>query len=153
MTREEVKRILATLVYAYPKLTFPKSVEGITAVDVWYDNLGDIDFEDAKKATTIAIQRSEFPPSIAEIRKAYKEIEDKRKEIKSAIRQEYEATRSYYPSCGEYNNGWKEFQERSNGDRDRAKKLHIALIDYVREMEKTGGNTEPFTERIKSIEI
>ena len=152
MTREETKQILAKLVYAYPRLTFPKSVEGITAVDVWYENLGDISFEDAKKATAIAIQRSEFPPSIAEIRKAYGEIEDERKRVRLAIRQEYEAIRSYYPSCGEINNGWAEWQERCK-DGETARKLRNALYGYVRGVEENGGNCKEFSECIRTIEI
>ena len=147
MTLENTIALLELITAAYPRFEI---VKGEETFSVWHECLEDLDYEDAKTATKNVIRESEFPPTIAEIRKAYSEIEDERKKIRSLIRQEYDAIRSYYPSCGELNNGWPEFQERCDSP-EKAKKLRTALYNYVREVEQTGGNTEPFVEKIKTI--
>ena len=149
MTREEVKQIVLMIVKAFPRFTIVQDKEGM---DLWHECLSDIPYEDARACTIECIKTKEFPPTIAEIRNAYGEKEDERKKIRSLIRQEYDAIRSYYPSCGEINNGWAEFQERCR-DAESARKLRNALYGYVRGVEENGGDVELFAEKIKTITI
>lgn len=149
MTRDEVKKVVVMIAKAFPRFTIVQDKEGM---DLWHECLSDVPYEDARTAVIDCIKTKEFPPTIAEIRKAYGEIEDGRKKAKLLIRQEYDAIRSYYPSCGDVNNGWSEFQDRCDSP-EKAKRLRTALYNYVREVEQTGGNTEPFVEKIKTITI
>lgn len=149
MTRDETKKIVVMIAKAFPRFTIVQDKEGM---DLWHECLSDIPYEDARACVIDCVKSKEFPPTIAEIRKAYDDILMAKKTVQRLIRQEYDAIRSYYPSCGELNNGWSEFQERCDSP-EKAKRLRTALYNYVREVEQTGGNTEPFVEKIRTIAI
>ena len=69
MTRDDVKKIFALMILAYP------SMSEITTekIDIWHELLSDIDFEAAEKAVKEHIKTSRFVPTIAEIREAVNE--------------------------------------------------------------------------------
>ena len=69
MIRDDVKKIFALMILAYP------SMSEITTekIDIWHELLEDIDFEAAKKAVKEHIKTSRFIPTIAEIREAVAE--------------------------------------------------------------------------------
>ena len=68
MTRDEVKGIFKYLIVTYEN--FEISLE---KVDIWYELLEDIDYQEALKAVKEHIKVNKFSPTIAEIREAVKE--------------------------------------------------------------------------------
>lgn len=70
MTKEETALILGIIKTAYPSAykNMEKS-EALNAVNLWSEMLSDIPAEKIKKAVKKIIATSEFPPSIAQIRK------------------------------------------------------------------------------------
>ena len=69
MTRAETAKILAVLAASYPKF----EVDDLK-VRVWHEMLGDLDYVTANMAAKKLILENTFAPSIAEVRKAAKEI-------------------------------------------------------------------------------
>ena len=69
MTRAETAKILAVLAASYPKF----EVDDLK-VRVWHEMLGDLDYATANMAAKKLILENNFPPSIAEVRKAAMEI-------------------------------------------------------------------------------
>ncbi len=70
MNINELKQITAMLTTAYPKFELSSK----EAIKLWYMMLQDIDFEIMKSAVIKHIAESEFPPTIASLRKMATEI-------------------------------------------------------------------------------
>ena len=73
MTKGEVAKLLAVLAASYPKF----EVDDLK-VQVWYEMLGDLDYDVANIAIKKIIMLNTFPPAIAEVRKAAIEISSPR---------------------------------------------------------------------------
>ena len=69
MTKGEVAKLLVVLAASYPKF----EVDDLK-VQVWYEMLGDLDYDVANIAIKKIIMLNTFPPAIAEVRKAAIEI-------------------------------------------------------------------------------
>lgn len=73
MTKGEVAKLLVVLAASYPKF----EVDDVK-VQVWYEMLGDLDYDVANIAIKKIIMLNTFPPAIAEVRKAAIEISSPR---------------------------------------------------------------------------
>lgn len=73
MTKGEVAKLLVVLAASYPKF----EVDDLK-VQVWYEMLGDLDYDVASMAVKKIIMQNTFPPAIAEVRKAAIEISSPR---------------------------------------------------------------------------
>lgn len=71
MTINETARILAVIAAAYPR--FQVDAEGLT-LNIWYEMLGDLDYEIVQVAIKKLMLESPFPPAIADVRKIAAEI-------------------------------------------------------------------------------
>lgn len=69
MTRDNIKKIFALMILAYPSMSEMTTEK----IDIWHELLSDIDFEAAEKAVKEHIKTSRFVPTIAEIREAVNE--------------------------------------------------------------------------------
>lgn len=69
MTKGEIAKLLAVLAAAYPKF----EVDDVK-VQVWYEMLGDLDYDVANIAIKKIIMLNTFPPAIAEVRRATAEL-------------------------------------------------------------------------------
>lgn len=127
MNRDQTKQILKILQQAFPRFEIVNNSFG---VDVWHKSLEDLEYEKVERATYNCIQRNEFPPSIAEIRKAYEEIVTAEKKERFEINRFYEQARNYYPGSGEMGYGKKEFFERAKTP-EQAERLYNAIVRYV----------------------
>lgn len=127
MDRDQTKQILKILQQAFPRFEIVNNSFG---VDVWHKSLEDLEYEKVERATYNCIQRNEFPPSIAEIRKGYEEITTSEKKEYAEINRFYEQARSYYPSSGDIGYGKAEFFEKAKTP-EQAERLYNAIIRYV----------------------
>ena len=127
MNRDQTKQILKIVQQAFPRFEIVNNSFG---VDVWHKSLEDLEYERAERATYNCIRINEFPPSIAEIRKAYEEITIAEKKEYAEINRFYEQARAYYPGSGEMGYGKKEFYEKAKTP-EQAEKLCNAIIRYV----------------------
>jgi hypothetical protein len=65
MTKKDIAKLLAIIAAAYPQFE-----ANDLKVSVWQEMLGDLNYELVQQAVKICILRSDFPPSIAAIRKS-----------------------------------------------------------------------------------
>ena len=127
MNRDQTKQILKILQQAFPRFEIVNNSFG---VDVWCKSLEDLEYEKVERATYSCIQKNEFPPSIAEIRKAYEVIDAEERKSKADIYRYYEQARAYYPGSGEAGYGKAEFFARAKAP-DQAERLYNAIVKYV----------------------
>lgn len=127
MDRDQTKQIIKIIQKAYPRFNI---VDDSFGVDVWHKSLEDLDYRKTEEAAYNCLKGNEFPPSIAEIRKAYNLIISVEKKDHAEIERCYEQARSYYPSSGKQGYGKEEFFSRA-GNADGARKLYNAIVRYV----------------------
>lgn len=139
MTRDNVKQILAKLTILYPHFTVGEPIAGFKPTDVWFEMIGDMDFEKAMEAVKACAKKCKYPPTIAEIQEEYDKIMSAEKHEQGEIKRYFEYARSYYPGSGEAGYGWKEFSERAKTKEDAAR-LQTLIMDYVRYVETSGGS-------------
>ena len=144
MDRDQTKRILKIVQHAFPRFEI---VDNSFGVDVWHKSLEDLEYEKAERAAYNCIKVNEFPPSIAEIRKAYEEIAITERKEYAEINRFYEQARSYYPGSGEAGYGKAEFFERAKTP-EQAERLYNTIIRYVNSCTES---TMDFRECIRSI--
>ena len=146
MTRDETKKLVFIITKAFPRFTIVSDKDGM---DLWHECLCDMEYEDARKCVIESIKKSEFPPTIAEIRKSYEEVVAAKKKVTAEINRFYEQSRSYYPGSGEYGNGRAEFFERAQTP-EQAERLYNAMVRYVN---GCTDSTMDFVECIKTIGV
>ena len=144
MDRDQTKQIIKIIQKAYPRFII---VDDSFGVDVWHKSLEDLDYRKAEEAAYNCLKGNEFPPSIAEIRKAYDVIMTAEKKRSAEINRYYEQARSYYPSCGEQGYGKEEFFARASNVGD-AQRLYQAIVRYVN---NCSDSTMDFKECIKRV--
>lgn len=152
MTREEVIVIMGTLQVAYPRFYANISKQQVEmAVNLWTTMLADVTAEQATLAVNKVIATSEWPPTIADIRKAvYETQQGKIKEAGEAWGEVTKAIRAYgymreqeaLESMSEETRtavvymGWKTICNSEDLMADRAHFLKIYDTVKQREMEK-----------------
>ena len=128
MTGSEFMKIIGLIRGAFPHMDRFKDAD---VKDVWFECLEDLEYGKARTATLNAIKGAkDFPPDIATIREQYGVLDAAEKHEQGEIRRFYEQARSYYPGCGEYGYGWKEFSERAR-TKEEAERLQNLIISYV----------------------
>ena len=147
MTREETKKIVSMIVKAFPRFTIVQDKEGM---DLWHECLSDIPYEDARECVIESIKTKEFPPAIAEIRKAYEEMLDQRKKVETHITDYYNRARNYYPSCENYGEGIDEWKTAVGNDVGKAAKLCNLIVGKVNNASE-GEQLPSFGEIVKEI--
>lgn len=149
MNRDETKKIIEIITRAYPRM---KIVETKEDVDLWHECLEDLEYSRARKAVINLVKvTKDFPPDIAAVREEYNKILAEDNNELAEIRRFYIQTRNYYPCCGEYDYGWKEFFNRAK-TKDDAEKLCSLIINYVNYIDRETKEDEiDFAECIRTI--
>lgn len=149
MTREETKSVLSIIMRAYPRF---KIVDTKEDVDLWHECLEDLEYARARTAAINIVKRTkDFPPDIATIREEYDRLLAEEKHEQGEIKRFYEQARSYYPGCGEYGYGWKEFSERAK-TKEEAENLQNLIIGYVNYIDReTDAECIDFAECVKRV--
>lgn len=149
MKRDETKALLEILIRAYPRM---KIVETKEDVDLWHECLEDLEYSMARKATINIVKTAkDFPPDIATIREEYGRLMAIEQREQGEIRRFYEQARSYYPGCGEYGYGWKEFSDRAKTKED-AERLQNLIISYVQYIDReTKDDCVDFAECVRTV--
>ena len=149
MNREETKRIIEIITRAYPRM---KIVETKEDVDLWHECLEDLEYSRARKAVINLVKvTKDFPPDIAAVREEYNKILEEDNHELAAIRRLFLQTRNYYPCCGEYDYGWKEFSERAK-TKEEAEMLHLLIINYVKYIDReTKDDVIDFADCVRTV--
>lgn len=149
MTASEFTKIIGLIRGAYPHIDRFKDDD---VKDVWYECLEDLEYQRARRAAINTIKTTkDFPPDIATIRKEYSRLLDEENKELGEIKKFYKQARDFYPNCGEFGYGWKEFYERAKTKED-AERLQNLIISYVTYIDReTKDDCIDFVECIKTI--
>lgn len=85
MTRDEVKAVMRAFRTAYGE----RFVVNTDVVALWTRLLSDLVFEDVLKSADEWVKASQYPPTIADIRKGVERFEEDRREKRNRVRQEF----------------------------------------------------------------
>lgn len=148
MTVNEVAEMIDTLKAAYPRM---EQFSDDNVKTVWLKAFENLDGTRTMKAVWVCIKKYEFMPSIAQVIKEYEDILAEEKHEQGEIKRFYEQARSYYPGCGEYGYGWKEFSERAK-TKEEAENLQNLIIGYVNYIDReTDAECIDFAECVKRV--
>ena len=138
MTREETKAVVVILLDAYGE----KYKIDQSGFNVWCDCMSDLRFDVAKKAATEYIKKSQYPPTVADIRNEYKILWDDYTAMIRHINESFDIASGCYPDVTDEQRaaGKKGFIEIVNRypreQKERvANDLSQKIIGYVREVE------------------
>lgn len=119
MTREELKEIIKVLYKAYgDKFKIDQS-----GFDVWCDTMLDLRFDVAKKAASEYVKRSQYPPTIADIRNEYNVLWEEHQALVRHINESFESAAGMYPNIDEE-------------QRDRGRKIFIEVVSGVEKKDR-----------------
>ena len=138
MTREETKAVVVILLDAYGE----KYKIDQSGFNVWCECMSDLRFDVAKKAATEYVKKSQYPPTVADIRNEYKILWDEYTAMIRHINESFDIASGCYPDVTDEQRaaGKKGFIEIVNRypreQKERvANDLSQKIIGYVREVE------------------
>ena len=138
MTREETKAVIRILLSGYGE-KFKIDQNGFS---VWCECMSDLRFDVAKKAATEYVKKSQYPPTVADIRNEYKILWDDYTAMLRHINESFDMASGCYPDVTEEQRvvGKKTFIEIVNRypreQKERvANDLSQKIIGYVRKVE------------------
>jgi len=155
VTRDQWWELAKHIKTAFPKdKSFMHTPE---SVDIWYNLVYEWEYDICKQAVWDCIQKSNFPPSIAELKDAYDIRRSKHDELNRNIRDIYTEMENYYPECLRDKDRIKTFRNAvKTVSNDKvivyAKKIQTGVIERVRQAEKGDIDSLPtLSECIRSV--
>lgn len=142
MNKIEFKQIMERIQGAYQN-RFAVSDE---TRKVWYECLQDLEFETAREALTGYIRVSEFPPTVADLRKRYTEIEKGRRERAAEIDKLFQKISNFYPNGHYDRQARKVFYNVITQKEDKdlaAREIYENTVRFVRGEEMQGASAVP----------
>lgn len=151
MTFKEVAKICATI----RKTTFAwrneNDAEFMETIKIWHECLKDVPFDMAMKAATEYLRDNNYPPTIADIYRPYKEFLAEMEERKKTLHLIYDRTIQNYPCYKDTMLARNEWARITGKDISKAERFERQLIEYVRSCEMQRIDTMPFEEYMKGV--
>lgn len=110
----------------------------LETVKAWHECLKDVPYEMAMKSTREYIACNNFQPTIADVRKGFREWQEQQKELRAAYNDIYFSAIAHYPCYKDDAETRELFDQASKKSVSKARVLGNKLIDYVKENELTG---------------
>ena len=153
MKKSDTSKIIVKLMTVYPSFKFGANVltgedmDLSEIVNIWHEQIGDMEYEKADTAVNSCINKCKFVPSIAEIREEYEKINEKESAEKGAIRTYYQYACGSYPIDIPSGTGWDVWQERAKSGK-QAEIFYKCIEQYLRELD---GDAIDFVTCLKTI--
>lgn len=151
MTLKEVAQICTTIRKATFAWRNESEQDFMETINVWYECLKDVPFDMAMKAATGYICENNYPPTVADIYKPYKEYLESKKEKNKTLREIYYNTIDHYPCYKDTREIQNEWMRITGNDIGKAEQFKTQLIEYVRGCEMQGIDPIPFEEYMKGV--
>ena len=120
-------------------------------VNAWYDCLKEEPFEMAKKAVTDYVRENNYPPTVADVYKPYKEWLENQKVLRIEYNNIYSTAISHYPCYEDTKEVRAEFDRITGKSVSKATRFTSILIDYVRGCEMAEEYIPPILEWMKGV--
>lgn len=153
MTLKEVAQICATIRKATFAWRNESEKDFAETINVWFECLKDEPFDMAMKAATEYIRENNYPPTVADVYRPYKEYKEQTKADKRESINIYYRAISNYP-CYEDTADTKREYMRILGDNptpEKAMKFERDLIAFVRDHEVSEEYIPPLIEYLKGV--
>lgn len=153
MTLKEVAQICATIRKATYAWRNESEKDFKETVKVWYECLKDMPFDMAMKSTTAYLRDKNYPPTVADVYKPYKEYLEQKKLFKRELINIYYRAISNYPCYEDTQEAQQEYMRilGDNPSPEKAIRFERDLIDYVRDLEMNDDYTPPLIEYLKGV--
>ena len=155
MTRVELNEIIKV----FQKVYGEKFKIDQSGFNIWYECIGELRFDVSMKAANEYVKKSQYPPTIADIRNEYNALWEEHMALVRHINESFESAAGYYPMIdeGQRDRGKKIFvdvigkTDRENRER-LAQRIAQRIIESVRKCEAGTGNTiEPFDKCMERV--
>ena len=156
MKKSETTKIIIRLMTVYPSFKFgASSITGeemdlTEIVNIWHEQIGDMEYEKADTAVNSCINKCKFVPSIAEIREEYDKLIENEKKEQGAIKTNYDYARGSYPQSIEAGYAWEEWKARAK-DGEMASLFYKVIMQYVSECDKKSEAVMDFKKCVETI--
>ena len=153
MKKSDTSKIIIKLMTVYPSFKFGANVvtgedmDLSEVVNIWHEQIGDMEYEKADTAVNACINKCKFVPSIAEIREEYDKINEKESAERGTIRTYYNYACGSYPIDIPRGTGWDIWQERAK-DGKQASIFYECIMQYLNSLE---GDAMDFVTCLKTI--
>lgn len=153
MTKVETAEIMVKAKDSFQKWRDISKVEFAQMIVTWHELLEDMPYEMAKQAMSEYIRENNYPPTVADIYRPYKEYKGQTKADKRESINIYYRAISNYP-CYEDTADTKREYMRILGDNptpEKAMKFERDLIAFVRDHEVSEEYIPPLIEYLKGV--
>lgn len=120
-------------------------------ISIWHECLKDEPYEMARQAVAEYIRANNYPPTVADVYRPYKEYLDSKKEKNKTLREIYYRTISYFPCYKDTPEMQNEWMRITQNDIGKAERFARVLISYVHECETMGVDPMTFEEYMKGV--
>lgn len=117
----------------------------------WHDCLKDVPYDMAKKSAVEYISENSFQPTIADVRKCYREYLEQQKQLRQEYNNIYSAAISHYPCYEDTKEVRAEFDRITGKSVSKATRFSSILIDYVRGCEMAEEYIPPILDWMKGV--
>lgn len=140
MTREEWKQGAIFLKTVYPRSDFLNSE---AAVNIWYSMLEDLDGTLVEESIKKYAMTSQFPPTVADIRKGCENILDKEARLRGEMREIFMFAKGVYPASRVEKHTmdyWNKLTAGATWEErvEKSKVLRTEIATFVRDAEING---------------
>jgi hypothetical protein len=153
MTKAETAEIMVKAKDSFQKWRDISKVEFAQMIVTWHELLEDMPYEMAKQAMSEYIRENNYPPTVADIYRPYKEYKDQLKADKrEAINIYYRAIANYpcYEDTPEIQSEYMRIIGKTP-DPDKARRFETRLIAFVRKHEESKEPIPPLIKYLKGV--
>lgn len=152
MNVKETAQLLMSIKTTYKRWFDGSKEEFSRMVESWHEALKDEPYEMAKRALVEFSRESQYPPTIADIYKPYKECLEQQEVLKREYNNIYYAAIANYPAYKDSREERIEFDRITKNSVGKAAKLSNMIVSFVREHEKGRCEFPTLEEWLKGID-
>lgn len=152
MELKETAQLLMSIKTTYNRWFDGDKEEFGKLIEFWHKALRDVPYEVAQKALVDFSKESQYPPTIADIYKPYKEYLEEQKQLKREYNNIYYTAISFYPCYQDTPELKNEWNRLCGNNIPKANRLMNKIIDFVREQELADEYIPPILEWMKGLE-
>jgi len=152
MNKKEVATICTMIRKATNAWRNESDDEFYETIGVWYECLKDEPFEFAKKALNEYLRSNQYPPTVADIYRPYKEYLEQQEVLKREYNNIYYAAIANYPAYKDSREERIEFDRITKNSVGKATRLANKIFSFVREQEKGRCEFPSLEEWLKGID-
>lgn len=152
MELKETAQLLMSIKTTYNRWFDGDKEEFGKLIEFWHKALRDVPYEVAQKALVDFSKESQYPPTIADIYKPYKEYLEEQKQLKREYNNIYYTAISFYPCYQDTPELKNEWNRLCGNNIPKANKLQNKIVNFVRERELADEYIPPILEWMKGLE-